>query len=141
MCKLSETEERQDQKKDYNGDSWSHPSSKVNLSYLSPNTKKRQLSNCRNHVFRSNQCRLFILVEQLVKLVETWIVASIKDLGMKEHAEKYDSLDERSHKIVSFVGFAVASTIKKYQNLEAKARHDDGEMKAYAIYAEIGTFV
>ena len=80
---------------------------------------------------RSNQCGLFIVVEQLVKLVETWIVASIKDLQMKEHAEKHDSLDERNHMIISFVGFAVASTIKKYQNLEAKTRHDHDEMKAY----------
>ena len=85
---------------------------------------------------------LYLLIEYIVKLVETWIYESEKKVANipTSNCEIQQTVEDRNRKITSFVGFALSSVIKIYNERERKATSDDEVRKAAEYYA-VGSFL
>ena len=96
---------------------------------------------------RRNKTGLYMILENLIKILEEWICNARKDRGMNgiRRTIKDDTLEDRNRKIVRFIGFALSSTIKKYNEYERNAiTHNIKEGKEEeneSIYYWIGNFL
>ena len=83
-----------------------------------------------------------MMLETLTKLLEEWICDGMKDLTKNriEPSNEYQSMDDRNRKIMSFVGFALSSTIKNYNKHESVVKISGKEEKQME-YCWVGTFL
>ena len=84
-----------------------------------------------------NQCGLYMIIENLFKLVEKRSRAEKK---RENQNDKEECIDSRNSKITNFVGFAVYALIQYYGSLEGKARVNE-EKDSEKEYNEIGTYL
>ncbi|GFH48501.1 predicted protein [Chaetoceros tenuissimus] len=92
---------------------------------------------------RENQCGLYMIIENLFKLLEKWLVDETRTQAEKKRENqdnKEESIDSRNSKITNFVGFAVYSLIRHYGSLERKSQVNE-EKESEKEYNEIGTYL